>query len=62
MLKKFDLYSYFFYCQRDFVNTKCMSSQTKDEKLLEKHNEIWQKVSNISKKIFDGNPIYNKNT
>ena len=39
-----------------------MSSQTKDEKLLEKHNEIWQKVSNISKKIFDGNPIYNKNT
>ena len=52
----------FFYCQRDFDNTKCMSSQTKDEKLLEKHNEIWQKVSNISKKIFDGNPIYNKNT
>ena len=32
MLKKFDLNLDFFYCQRDFNNTKCMSSQTKNEK------------------------------
>ena len=32
----------------------------KDEKLLEKYNEIWRKVSSIVKKGFDGNPIYNE--
>ena len=30
----------------------------KDEKMLEKYNEIWEKVSNITKKEFDGNPAY----
>ena len=32
----------------------------KDEKLLEKHNEIWKNVSNIIQKEFESNPIYNE--
>ena len=35
-----------------------MSFVTKDEKLLEKYNEIWKKASNI-KKEFDSKPVYN---
>ena len=30
-----------------------------DNKLLEKYNEIREKVSNIIKKGFDGEPVYN---
>ena len=30
-----------------------MSFLINDEKLLEKYNEIWKKVSNIVKKVFD---------
>ena len=37
-----------------------LSFLMKDEKLLEKYNEIWKKVSNIIKKEFDSKPIYNK--
>ena len=33
-------------CRRDFDKTKCMSFLIKDEKLLEKYNEIWKKISN----------------
>ena len=32
----------------------------KDEKLLEKYNEIWKKVSKITKKEFDSNPVYDE--
>ena len=32
----------------------------KDEKLLEKYNEIWKKVSNIMKKEFGSKPKYNE--
>ena len=32
----------------------------KDEKLLEKHNEIWKNVSNIIQKEFESSPIYNE--
>ena len=32
----------------------------KDEKLLEKYNEIWKKVSNIIKNEFDSKPVYNE--
>ena len=46
--------------RKDFDKTKCMSFLIKDEKLLEKHNEIWKKVSNIIQKEFDSNPIYNE--
>ena len=40
-------------CRRDFDKTKCMSFFIKDEKLLEKCNEIWKKVSDIIRKEFD---------
>ena len=46
--------------RRDFGKTKCMSFFRKDEKMLEKYNEIWKKVSNIIKKEFDSKPVYNK--
>ena len=45
--------------RRDFDKTKFMSFLMKDEKLLEKYNEIWRKVSNIIKKQFDSKPVYN---
>ena len=31
----------------------------KDNKLLEKHNEIWDRVSNAIKKGFDSEPVHN---
>ena len=37
-----------------------MSFLIKDEKLLEKYNEIWRKVSSIIKKELDSNPLYNE--
>ena len=36
-----------------------MSFFIKDDKLLEKYNEIWQKVKNITKKEFESKPVYN---
>lgn len=36
-----------------------MSFLVQDNKLLEKYNEIREKVSNIIKKGFDGEPVYN---
>ena len=48
------------YRRRDLDKTKCMSFLIKYEKLLEKYNEIWKKVSNIIKKEFDSSPIYNE--
>ena len=44
----------------DFDKTKCTSFLIKDEKLLEKYNDIWKKVSNIIQKEFDSNPVYNE--
>ena len=32
----------------------------KDEELLEKYNEIWEKVKNRIKKEFDSEPVYNE--
>ena len=46
--------------RRDFVKNKCMSFLIKDEKLLEKYNKIWKKVSNITKKEFDNSPVWNE--
>ena len=46
--------------RRDFDKTKYMSFLVKDEKLLEKYNEIWKNVSNIIPKVFDRNPVYNE--
>ena len=46
--------------KRDFDRTKCISFLIKDEKLLEKYNEIWKKVRNIMKKKLDSKPIYSE--
>ena len=46
--------------RRDFDKTKCMSFLIKDEKLLQKYNEIWKKVSNIIEQDFDSTPVCNK--
>ena len=46
--------------RKDFDKTRFMSFLIKDEKLLEKYNEIWKKVSNIIKKEFDSKPEYNE--
>ena len=45
-------------CRRDF-KIKYMYSLIKGDELLEKHNEIWEKVSKNIKKEFDSEPIYN---
>ena len=37
-------------CRRDCDETKYMSILIKDDELLEKHNEIWEKVRNSIKK------------
>ena len=36
--------------RRDFDETKYIYFLTKDDKLLEKYNEIWEKVKNSIKK------------
>ena len=33
---------------------------TKEERVFDKYDEIWEKVSNIIKKEFDSNFVYNK--
>ena len=44
--------------RRDFDETKYMSFLIKDNKLLEKYNEIWDKVSKVIKKGFDSEAVY----
>ena len=46
--------------RKDFYETKFMSFFIKDDELLEKYYEIWQKVKDSLKKEFDCEPIYNK--
>ena len=46
--------------RRDFDETKYIYFLTKDDKLLEKYNEIWEKVKNSIKKEFDSKPVYNE--
>ena len=46
--------------RRDFYETKYKSFLIKDDELLEKSNEIWEKVSNGIKKGFDSELVYNK--
>ena len=45
---------------RDFDETKYMSFLIKDDELLKKYNEIWEKVKNSIKKEFDSEPVYNE--
>ena len=46
--------------RKDFDETEHMSFLIKDDELLEKYNETWEKVSNGIKKGFDGEPVYNE--
>ena len=46
--------------RKDFDGTKYISLLIKDDELLEKCNEIWEKVKNSLKKEFDSKPIYNE--
>ena len=32
----------------------------KDDELLEKYNEIWEKIRSCTKKEFDSEPVYNE--
>ena len=43
----------------NFDETECMLFLMK-EKISEKYNEIWEKVSNISKKEFNSEPVPKK--
>ena len=43
--------------RRDFDKTKCLFL-IKNEKLLEKYNEIWDKVFNDMNKGFDSERVY----
>ena len=45
--------------RRDFDKTKCKSFLLKDDKLLEKYNEIWEKFNYSIKRGFDREPVYN---
>ena len=44
--------------RRDFDETIYMSSLIKDDELLEKYNEICEKVKNSIKKEFNNKPVY----
>ena len=46
--------------QEIFIKLNLCLFLIKDEKVLEKYNEIWKKVTNISKKEFDKKPAYNQ--
>ena len=46
--------------RKDFDETKYMSFFIKDDELLKKYNEIWEKVKNSLNKEFDSEPVYNK--
>ena len=40
--------------RKDFDETKFMSFSIKDDELLKRHNEIWEKVENIIKNSYNG--------
>ena len=46
--------------RRDFDETKYMFFLIKDDELLEKYNEIWEKVENSVRIEFDTEPLYNE--
>ena len=46
--------------RKDFDETKYMSFLLKDDKLLEKYNEIWKKTKNSIIKQFDSEPVCNE--
>ena len=40
--------------RKEFDETKSMSFSIKDDELLKRHNEIWEKVENIIKNSYNG--------
>ena len=46
--------------RKDFDEIKYIPFLIKDNELLEKYNEIWDKIRYTSRKEFDSNPVYNK--
>ena len=46
--------------RKDFDETKFKSFLMKDDELLEKYNEIYEKVKSSLRKEFDSVPVYNK--
>ena len=64
MFKKLDLSAHFFqkwvHVEEIFNETKSIYFLIKDNKLLEKYDEIWTKVSNSIKKYFYIEPVYNE--
>ena len=52
---KLELYVYFYQKwvrRRDLDETKHMPFLIKDDELLEKYNDIWEKVKNLDKRIW----------
>ena len=64
MLKKLGLYVYFsqkwVYIEEVLIKLSKHFFLIKDDELLEKYNEIWEKVRNNIKKEFGSEPVYNK--
>ena len=54
MLPKMSIY------RRDLDETTYRSFLIKDNELIDKYNEIWDQVSNTTKKRFDSESVYNK--
>ena len=44
----------------NFDGTKNMSFLIKNDEILEKFNEIWEKLSDSIKNEFNSDPVYNK--
>ena len=46
--------------RKDFDEIKFMSLLIKDHELLQKYNDIWEKIKDSLKREFDSKPVYNK--
>ena len=46
--------------RKDFDETKYLYFLIKDDELLEKYLEIWEKPKNSLNKEFDSEPVYNE--
>ena len=64
MTKKLDQYAQCFQkwlrTEKILMKLNICSFFIKNAELLEKHDEIWGKVSNTIKRRFDSEPVYNK--
>ena len=47
-------------CDKYFdKNNKCMNLLVNDKEILEKFNEIWDKIKNLFGENFDSEPVHN---